>query len=155
MMNRRLASPAILALALVTGCFAQTPSELRLRVTDGSGAYLSGAHVVIRANARKVNVSDLLARATEDAGEYSAELVPGIYDVFVSAPCVMPFVTQVEAATGKREILPVQMKPQYDVHIAYLSGCPGRDDFRTPIDFDLYTPELPDHIPLCRRLIQL
>jgi hypothetical protein len=80
-------------------------------VTDVSGATLSGAHMLLRANAPNLPVSDVTAAAGEHAGDYSAALKPGIYDVFVSAPCAVPFVTQIEVTEGRPYILRVQMKP--------------------------------------------
>jgi hypothetical protein len=147
MRRRVLALPAALVFSAAVGCFAQQLSIISVRLTDVTGASLSGAHVLLRANIPKVVVTDVTATAGEGVGEYSAALKPGIYDVFVSAPCVVPFVTQIEVSEGKPEILPVQMKPQYDLNSASMSDCPTPDDFGTPIDFDIYEPPLPDRIP--------
>jgi hypothetical protein len=146
MMKRTLVSGAALVLVALS-CFAQKSSEIRVRVTDLSGATLSSAHVLIRANAPNTRVTDVAAKEIQKPGEYSVKVKPGAYDIFVSAPCAEPFVTQVEVADTRPEVLRVQMKPQYDVRAASRSGCPTPDDFSTPIDFNMYSPQLPDHVP--------
>jgi hypothetical protein len=133
--------------SVALSCFAQQPLAMSVRVTDVSGAMLSGAHVVFRANATNSVVTDVNATAGKAIGEYSTLLKPGVYDLFVSAPCVMPFVTQIKVAEDSSEILSVQLKPQFDALSTEMSGCPGPDDFGAAIDFDMQFPQLPDHIP--------
>jgi hypothetical protein len=103
--------------------------------------------VLLRANAAKVVVTDVAAAPDQVAGEFSAALEPGIYDIFVSAPCVVPFVAQLKVGQGEVEMLPVQLKSQFDADLNYRSGCPGPDDFSLPL-IDTALPPLPDHIPL-------
>ena len=129
-------------------CGAQQASRIGLRLTDASGAQLAGAHVLLRANQAKAVTGDVTAVAGENAGEYFANLQPGVYDVFVSAPCEVPFVTQIKVADGKPQMLRVQLDPQVDAESAYISGCPTPDDFTTQIEFNTYEPPLPDHVPL-------
>jgi hypothetical protein len=147
MTRRVFTSVAAVVFSAGLCCFAQRPMAISVRVTDVSGALLNGARVVFRANAYNSVITDVTATAGKAIGEYSTLLKPGVYDLFVSSPCVMPFATQIKVAENSSQILSVQLKPQFDALSAEMSGCPGPDDFSRPIDFDMHEPPLPDLIP--------
>lgn len=150
LMRKSIVRNAMLIVGLGFICSAQQKAVLNVHLTDASGASISNAHVLLRANQRATS-EDLIAASTGSDGGYSIQLQPGIYDVFISAPCLIPFASPLKVTAGENETLPVQMKLQGEMEPAYISdGCPTPDDFSTPIDFNLYSPPLPDYIPLRR-----
>lgn len=82
-MHLKYLFPVVLAVLLIL-CVrseAQVMGELRGQVTDRSGATISGAKVILTANATGV----LLETATTSTGEYSySQLTSGVYSVEVS-----------------------------------------------------------------------
>lgn len=151
-MRKAVLRNAILIVGLGVACSAQGKAALKVRVTDASGAPISNAHVLLRANQRATASEDLIATSMLSDGEYSIRLQPGVYDVFISAPCAVPFASPLKVAAGENKTFPVQMKLQGQIQPEYISyGCPTPDDFTTPIDFNLYSPQLPDHIPLPKK----
>jgi hypothetical protein len=128
------------------GRFAQQKAAVSVRVTDVTGAGISNAHVLVRANQRTTGTQDLIAATGASEGEYTINLQPGIYDVLVSAPCLIPLAAQMKLVPGETKIFPVQMKLQRQVQSEYVSdGCPAPDVFGTPL-VDSDPPKLPDRI---------
>lgn len=91
-----------LAVVLSIGCAAENKASLTVLLTDDSGAGIVNAHVIVRNNSRLSAGTDITATPGRQEEQYSTKLAPGVYDVLISAPCLVPFAMQVRLAAGTK-----------------------------------------------------
>jgi hypothetical protein len=106
----------ITTLAVVTFCplwlFAGSAPSISGKVTDSEGAVIAKVRVLIHwdSSGSAVGLTDNLGTkqdvivVTDASGQYSANLPPGFYDVFVSATAFTPIATKVRVKEGKPSI---------------------------------------------------
>jgi hypothetical protein len=95
--------------SLALSNFASTNGMLKGKVTDSEGAAIrhatvrvhwdeSGARVGLKSN---VGIKEDLTVNTNEGGEFSIELPPGFYDVFISANAFTPQCRKVRVRSGE------------------------------------------------------
>jgi hypothetical protein len=98
--------------AFVQFCAAADKGVLKGRVTDPTGAVVAGAMVRLEEWRRvggKFVAHDTLLYSKED-GSFSYELLPGVYDVFVSARAFAPVAKKIEVEPGRDSVFSPKMR---------------------------------------------
>lgn len=104
---------SIIALGVVSLCLSRLPaapeSAIRGQITDSGGAVIAHARVLVHwdSSGSTVGLSDNVGIkqdvtvVTDAGGNYSADVPPGFYDVFVSAMSFTPTTTKVRVKQGR------------------------------------------------------
>lgn len=124
MKPKLLVTVSILAIALQAS--AEDKASLMLRLHDESGAPIANARVSLIGNSKGWAGKGIAAPPDSKPGQYSSTVLPGVYDVFVSAPCFVPIALQVRLSAGAQTALSELMKLQEQTQGDYVSdGCPA------------------------------
>ena len=113
-MKTRCLRAGIITLCMVTFSQASASGILTGVVTDPVGAVLPGTLIRIErwgSDASKHPVIENEFSVYTDAkGQFSIELVPGLYDVFVSSPTFSPVAKKVNVDAGGRTLFSPQLR---------------------------------------------
>ncbi len=117
---------ALLGLLFITGCAllnAQNPdAALRGEVEDATGARVAGARVVLHAAGSSLS----RVATTDNQGEFRIDgLLPGLYQVVVSARGFAQATTSVEAAVTNVREIKVTLNPQGGQETVNVQGSPS------------------------------
>lgn len=110
------------ALVIVLACLSwlsgNPKSTIRGQIADSEGAAIANARVLIHwdSSGSTVGLSDNIGIkqdvivATDTSGQYSANVPPGFYDVFVSAGAFTPTAAKVRVKEGEATIFSTKLK---------------------------------------------
>lgn len=108
---------ALMSMLLCLGAFGADDGTLKGTLKDPSGAVVSGvrvhiAHWGLDPATRKTTIDFEKTVYTDEKGNYSVQLSPGVYDVFFSSPAFAPSALKVSIKAS--EIKDLSPKLKYD-----------------------------------------
>lgn len=83
------------------------------------GALVRIEHWTIPTGYVRSELQSQQAKYVENTGVYSAQLEPGVYDIFVSGYGLLPFCQRVEIKTGTRVVVNARLKFGPETHLVY------------------------------------
>jgi hypothetical protein len=110
------------ALVIVFLCIswlsANPKSSISGQVTDSEGAVIANARVLVHWDSSgsavglrdNIGIKQDVIVATDTSGQYSANVPPGFYDVFVSAGAFTPTATKVRVEDGEAATFSTKLK---------------------------------------------
>jgi hypothetical protein len=97
---------------------ANPKSSISGQVTDSEGAVIANARVLVHWDSSgsavglrdNIGIKQDVIVATDTSGQYSANVPPGFYDVFVSAGAFTPTATKVRVKEGEAATFSTKLK---------------------------------------------
>jgi hypothetical protein len=97
---------------------ANPKSSISGQVTDSEGAVIANARVLVHWDSSgsavglrdNIGIKQDVIVATDTSGQYSANVPPGFYDVFVSAGAFTPTATKVRVEDGEAATFSTKLK---------------------------------------------
>jgi hypothetical protein len=97
---------------------ANPKSSISGQVTDSEGAVIANARVLVHGDSSgsavglgdNIGIKQDVIVATDTSGQYSANVPPGFYDVFVSAGAFTPTATKVRVKEGEAATFSTKLK---------------------------------------------